>query len=119
MIHADVLNNAGIDYAAGLERFMGDPALYEMVLSAFLRADVATRARAAFDAHDHEALLAAVHEAKGAGGNAGLDLIYREANALVLLLRSGSYTEDELAKGFLRFEKAYLSARTAIEASLA
>ena len=118
MIDKDVLNAAGIDYSEGLERFSGDAEFYEMVLRAFVRADIAERSRAAFDADDREALLSAAHEAKGSGGNAGLKRIYAQASALVKLLRSGDYTEEELTESFLQFEKAYLSTQTAIKASL-
>lgn len=116
---AEELNKAGIDYSAGLKRFMDDAALYEMVLAAFARADTPQRARAAYDANDRETLLSVVHEAKGSSGNAGLELLYTEASALVKLLRSQGYTDDELAQGFLRFEKCYLSMQEAIKAALA
>lgn len=118
MIKADVLNKAGIDYNAGLERFMGDPELYEMVLAAFVRDDVAKRARAAYDANDLDSLLKAVHNAKGSSGNAGLNNVYVEANALVKLLRSQDYTDDELTESFLSFEKTYLFVQTAIKAAI-
>lgn len=118
MIKAEELNKAGIDYSAGLKRFMDDPELYEMVLAAFLRADTSRRARAAYDAHDHETLLSVVHEVKGSGGNAGLDRLYTEASALVVLLRSRDYTEDELMKSYMRFEAAYLTAQEAIKEAL-
>ena len=118
MIKADVLNKAGIDYSAGLERFMGDPELYEMVLAAFVRADVAERARAAYETNDRDTLLAVVHEAKGSSGNAGLTGVYAEASVLVALLRSGSYTEDALSEGFRLFETTYLKARNGIKAAL-
>lgn len=118
MIDKNVLNAAGIDYSEGLERFMGDTELYEMVLRAFVRADIAERSRAAYDKNDREALLRAVHEAKGSCGNAGLNQIYVKAGALVKLLRGGDYIEEELTESFLQFEKAYLSTQTAIKASL-
>ena len=118
MINADALNKAGVDYNAGLKRFMNDPELYEMVLAAFARADIAQRARAAYDANDRETLLKVVHEAKGSGGNAGLDKVYVEASALVKMLRSHDYTDDELTQGFERFESAYMTICDAVKASL-
>lgn len=118
MIKADLLNTAGIDYAAGMERFGGDAGLYEMVLRAFLRDDVAERARAAYDANNLSELLKAVHEAKGSGGNAGFDNVYTAANEVVKLLRGNDYSDEELTARFLRFEKVYLSVQTAIKAAL-
>ena len=118
MINAEVLTKAGIDYQAGLTRFMNDPELYEAVLTAFASEDVLERAQAAYDADDREGLLRVVHEAKGSGGNAGLDRLYAEASALVSLLRGPSYTDDELAEVYQRFTAAYLSARKGIRAAL-
>ena len=118
MINADILNKAGIDYNAGLARFMGDPELYEMVLAAFTRADIPQRAKAAYDANDRNTLLEVVHEAKGSSGNAGLNNVYTEASALVKLLRSHDYSDNELAASYLRFEKGYLSIQAAIKASV-
>lgn len=119
MINADVLNKNGIDYNAGLERFMGNAQLYVMVLDAFARADIAQRARAAYDSNDRDALLRVVHEAKGSAGNTGLGNLYAQASALVKLLRSQDYTDDELREGFLRFERLCLSVQEAIKQSLA
>ena len=118
MIRSDVLNKNGIDYNAGLERLMGNTELFEMVLAAFTRADIARRARAAYDANDRDALLNVVHEAKGSSGSMGLSALYEEACALVKLLRSRDYTDDELTERFLRFESLCVTAETAIKAAL-
>lgn len=118
MINADVLTKAGIDYNAGLERFMNDPELYEKVLAAFTRANITQRARAAYDANDRETLLKVAHEAKGSSGNAGLSNLYTKANELVQLLRSGNVTDDELTESYLRFERLCVSTQTAIKTSL-
>lgn len=118
MIEPEELNKAGIDYNAGLARFMGDPSFYELVLDAFARADIPQRARAAYDSNDRETLLSVVHEAKGSSGNAGLNLLYAEARALVKLLRSQDYTDAELSESYLRFESTYLSTQSAIKASI-
>lgn len=118
VIHADALRKGGIDYDAGLKRFMGKAELYEMVLAAFVRADIAGRAKAAYDANDRDALLKAVHEAKGSSGNAGLISLYAEADSLVQLLRSKEYSDDELADAYKRFEETYLSIQAVIRESL-
>ena len=114
MIKLEPLIEAGINYQAGLKRFMGDAELYEMVLSAYARDDLIQRARAAYDADDREALLRVVHETKGSSGNADLTCVYETACALVTLLRSKSYSDAQLQEGFLRFEQAYLSMQQAI-----
>lgn len=119
MINAEMLKMAGVDYQAGLARFMNDAELYEAVLMAYAGQDVLERAQEAFQNGDKEMLLAAVHEAKGSSGNADLMAVYVEASALVALLRGNSYTEDELADGFQRFESAYIKIKNAIQAALA
>ena len=113
-----VLEKAGIDYEAGLERFLGDEALYSAVLEAFAGDDVVKRARKAYDSQDEKALAFAVHEAKGSSGNAGMNAAYQLASALVSLLRCGSYTKDELTEGYREFETAYLSAQAAAREAL-
>ena len=118
MINTEVLKKAGIDYQAGLTRFMDDKELYEMVLSAYVRDDLLQRARAAYDKNDRDALLHAVHEAKGSSGNADLTGVYEKACALVTLLRSNDYTDTELKDGFLQFEKAYSAMQEAIREAL-
>ena len=118
MINAERLNRAGIDYAAGMRRFLDDAELYEAVLTAFAREDILERAEAAFQAGDHGALLRVAHEAKGACGNAGLDNVSAEAGALVSLLRSGAYAENELIEHYKRFARAYTAAQDGVRAAL-
>lgn len=118
MINAELLSKTGISYAAGMRRFMNDAELYEAVLTAFAGEDILERAAAAYSAGDNEKLLMVVHEAKGSGGNAGLDRVYAEASALVALLRCGSFTEDELTEDYERFADAYTVARDGIRAAL-
>lgn len=118
MINAELLNQAGISYEEGMNRFMDDAELYEAVLEAFLDEDILERATAAYEAKDNAQLLRVVHEAKGSGGNAGLDKLYAEASALVKLLRSPSFTGDALDIDYERFVKAYTVARDGIRAAL-
>ncbi len=114
----EVLQNAGIDYQAGLERFLDDEELYQAVLEVFADDDVVARARIAYDKRDPKALLSAVHEAKGASGNAGMSRVYQITAALVSLLRTESYTEDALSAHYREFETAYLSAQAAVREAL-
>lgn len=119
MINAELLRQAGVDYDAGLTRFMNDPELYEAVLAAFAGENTLERAQTAFQKHDCAQLLKVVHEAKGSGGNAGLDNVYTQASVLVALLRSNTYTEDELIADFRRFEKVYGEVRDGVRLALA
>lgn len=118
MIQMEVLQQAGIDYNAGVKRFMNDKGLYEAILTAFAGEDVLERAQAAYRAGNREELRRVVHEAKGSGGNAGLDVVYVPTCAFMELLRSESYTDDELAAAYGRFETAYETTRSAIKKAL-
>lgn len=112
------LAQAGIDYEAGLRRFMNDKAMYQAVLGAFLRDDVIARVREAYASGDRERLKAAVHEAKGSSGNGGFTAVYDQASALMTLLRGESYTDDELTAAYQRFVDTYMRAWNGIKAAL-
>ena len=118
MINAERLSQAGIDYDAGMRRFLNDAELYEAVLTAFVDEDILERAEAAYRAGDRDGLFRVIHEAKGSGGNAGLDDVYAEASALVLLLRGNACTAGELTDAYERFVRAYTAARDGILAAL-
>lgn len=108
------LTSAGIDYASGVARFLGDTALYELVLTTFLADPMLEQARAAYARKDRTALLNCVHDIKGSSGNADMTRLYLASSALVALLRSESYTDAALDKGFQAFEQAYLLAKEGI-----
>lgn len=119
MMERGILQKAGIDYEAGLKRFLGDEALYLAVLAAFADDDVVKRARSAYDKQDKKALLSAVHEAKGSSGNAGMNAVYQTAVSLMSLLRSEDYDEAALCEHYRAFETAYLCAQAAVREALA
>lgn len=112
------LTDAGIDYKAGVERFLDDPELYEAILNAFLNDDLLSRAEAAYESGDRNALRLVIHEAKGSSGNAGFLNIYAAASELSALLRGGNYTDDELRAGFRRFESVYSTVYSGVSAAL-
>ncbi len=118
MIKKDILLEAGIDYEAGLTRFMNDEELYCTVLTAFIEEDACERATAAYKVKNMRGLLEAAHDAKGICGNVGLNGAYEKASALVLLLRGNIYTDDELTQSFSDFARAYGDAQNAIKAAL-
>jgi two-component system sensor histidine kinase/response regulator len=68
----------------GLERLMGDRALYLQMLRRFRKTylDCAARLRAALDAGELEQLQRLVHTLKGAAGMIGAQQVYRHALAL-------------------------------------
>ena len=117
-MNSSILQHAGIDYQAGMERFMNDGELYEAVLNAFVSDNALERAQKAYQSGNTDALLQVIHEAKGSGGNAGLTELYAEASALLKLLRGGDYSQEELTMRFERFEAVYTKMRDGINAAL-
>ena len=110
-MNAARLRAAGIDYDAGVKRFLGDTDLYELVLQTFLQDTTLERAEAAFSDKQRDALFACVHELKGSSGNADMTVLYHATCALVELLRAGASTDEEIAESFQQFQTAYLSAK--------
>ncbi|MDY4611311.1 MAG: Hpt domain-containing protein [Sphaerochaetaceae bacterium] len=108
------LRQAGIDYEAGVRRFLGDKELYETVLTAFLADTAMERALSAFARHDRASLFASAHELKGSSGNADMTDVYATSCALVSLLRDATSTDDEIADSFMRLKEAYVNAMDGI-----
>lgn len=84
-----VLNEYGINYKEGLARCMGNKALYELLLSMVLEDESFENAVRAHENADREALFRALHELKGACGNAAISGLFNAVNPLVELVRDG------------------------------
>jgi HPt (histidine-containing phosphotransfer) domain-containing protein len=108
------LRQSGIDYEAGVTRFLGDRELYETVLTAFLADSTMDRASVAFEKHDYTALFSCVHELKGVSGNADMTDVYAASCSLVSLLRGNTGTDEEVAACFLTLKDAYARAISGI-----
>lgn len=112
-----LLERGGIDYAHGVERFLGDSALYEEVLAEFLKEDALDRAQAAYDSHDLDALFAVVHEVKGSSGNTDMHDLYLASAELADLLRPRAVRtpqDADVTRLFDAFADAYRRAVSAI-----
>lgn len=118
MINPEKLRDAGIDYDAGLERFMNDKSLYEAVLRAYIEKDIRVRAKNAFDSGNMTELMKIVHEQKGSSGNAGFSVLYKKASALVALMRSENYSQFELKETYGEFEEEYIKVFEAVKSAL-
>lgn len=117
-MNTEILKEAGIDYEAGLARFLNNISFYENVLDAFARETALDRAKAAYRSDDIPALLEAAHEVKGSSGNVGLVNVFLAAGALTALLRKGDFSKEELDTAFSSFETTYRSAQQAIRRAL-
>lgn len=118
MINAEKLNEVGIDYQAGLSRFMDNLELYEAVLNAFLSDNISERAQDAYENRDYETLYSVIHGVKGSSGNAGLTKLYIETSNFAALLHSKNFTEDEVIEHYNRFERAYTKTYDGIKSAL-
>ena len=106
-MNADVLKASGIDYDAGLARFVNDQELYETVLQAFLHEDCLQRAETAYAANDNQALFKVAHEVKGCSGNADMKRLYVASCRLVELVRHMEGSQEEIDQAYTVFVKAY------------
>ncbi|MDD3337018.1 MAG: Hpt domain-containing protein [Eubacteriales bacterium] len=110
-----VLKKAGIDYEAGLRRFLDDSDLYETVLTAFLQDQSLEKAEVAYAAGDNDALFEIAHELKGSCGNTDMTVVYKAACELTEKLRHNrAISKSELADTYQAFKSAYLAARNGI-----
>ena len=117
--NVELLRQAGVDYPAGVARFMGDTALYETVLSAFLRDKTLETAQSAYRSGDQKALFDCAHEVKGSSGNTDMTALYAASCALVELLRGGGPADGgAVGVAFDRFQAAYTAARRGVRSAL-
>lgn len=86
-MNKEILKAHGVDYDAGVRRFMGDEPLYEEMLIAFLADECAANAESALKKQDYKALFEQVHALKGVAGNLDMTELYRAASELTNVLR--------------------------------
>ena len=91
------LCNVGVDYSKGLERFMGNVALYHKFLVKFLDDGSYADFVQAFADDDIEKAGKCVHTLKGTAGNLSLMGLFNAADNMVQAIRAGK-KRDELAQ---------------------
>ena len=80
---------AGIDYATGLARFMGNQALYHQFLGKFIHEDHAyADFQQALMAQEMKQAEESVHTLKGTAGNLSLMELFQRADAVVKAIRN-------------------------------
>lgn len=113
-----VLEENGIDYAAGVRRFLEDRELYEEMLTAFLSDDSFAKASGAFEKKDYPALFEQTHALKGASGNLDMPQLYRASCELTELLRHNSAPEaGRVSELFEKMRAAYIRVINGIRAA--
>ncbi len=96
----EILDEAGINYAKGLDRFMGNRALYEKFLVKFLYDGSHEEFNMALSSGDMAMAEKAIHTLKGTAGNLSMETLYQDADAAVKAIRAKADTPEimELAK---------------------
>lgn len=92
-----MLRDYGIDDNDGLSRCLNNEDLYLRVLSVFLKDKTLAVAAEAEKNQNRAAMFAAMHELKGACGNAGMTELYHAVTPLVEMLRPGKTAVDDAA----------------------
>lgn len=113
-----ILQENGIDYAAGLRRFLEDRELYEEMLTAFLSDDSFQKASEAFCRKDYSALFDQAHALKGASGNLDMPELYRASGELTEFLRHNRAPEAaRVSELFYDMQAAYSQVAHALRAA--
>ena len=92
-MNKELLEAAGVDYAAGLRRFAGKSEMYERFIRSFPADENFAEAEALFAQGNYAELLRPVHALKGVSGNLSLTAYYENCCAIVTALRAGNYSE--------------------------
>ena len=90
----NLYEEAGIEYSKGLERFMGNDALYQKFLGKFLNDSSFDEFCQALKAGDISQAEKAVHTLKGTAGNLSIMTVYQLADQTVKALRAGAAADD-------------------------
>ena len=102
----EILCAVGVDYGKGLERFMGNVALYHKFLGKFLDDTSFSQFQADFTAGDMEKAGKSVHTLKGTAGNLSLMRLYTAADETVQAIRAGK-SPAEIEPLARQVEKVY------------
>lgn len=87
------LQEADIDYDAGLRHFAGKEILYHRFLKEFPQDEHFLQAKEACEKNDTDGILAGVHALKGIAGTLGMTNLFDDCQELVKYIRSGQTTE--------------------------
>ena len=88
------LEQAGVEYDKGLERFMGNTELYHKFLRKFLADGSYVEFEQALAARDMAAAEKSVHTLKGTAGNLSLMALFHAADDTVQAIRAGKQGEE-------------------------
>lgn len=107
----ECLEAYGADYAATMERFMGNEGLYLKIFDMFFQDENLNRLGAALKEEDYAAAFEAAHTLKGVAGNMGLAPFYDAVCALVEPLRIRE-RKDEYQALYQEIERQFQAVET-------
>lgn len=112
-MHEEILTQAGIDYAEGLQRFAGNLAIYNKYLYKFPQDPNFDGLRNAMQNEDYRDAFRYAHTLKGLTGNLSINLLFEQMRQLTEALRNEN--DIALAKSLWpAIEKAYQNATASI-----
>lgn len=82
------LKDLGVNVEEGMERLMGNTALYEKMLVSFTKMIKTSSLQPDFDCEDYKETTEQAHAIKGAAGNLSITPLYEAYTEIVNLLRS-------------------------------
>ncbi len=88
-----MLEECGVDYKSGLERFMGNEALYEKFLLKFLSDPSYQSLVENMEEGNMKQAERAVHTMKGTAGNLSLEPLFHASDAMVKAIRTNAKPE--------------------------
>ena len=114
-----ILERHGINYTAGLRRFMEDEDLYNEMLTAFLADKSFAKAFDAFNKRDYSALFEQAHVLKGASGSLDMTELYQSSSELAELLRHNKEPDEaSISVLFDKMQAAYYQVIDGVRGSL-
>lgn len=113
-----ILKKHGIDYQAGVKRFMDDSRFYEHMLNEFLKDDNLEKAAEAFALRDYRQLFERAHALKGVSGTLDMTELFHSAGMLTEYLRGGAVPDEQkVAAMYAAMQAAYRKAAAGITAA--
>lgn len=109
-MNREALEQAGVDYAAGLLQFAGKEELYQKYLLRFREDTHVREAQASLEKEDYKEVFEQIHALKGLCGTLGFSPLFAKASSMVKDLRRGDYhTLDEQLREIEREQEGLLS----------
>lgn len=88
-MNVKILKDAGVDYNAGLDRFVNNADLYERMLHEFIRENEFGDAETALESNDLKSFGEHIHTMKGVTGNLSITPLFEKCCLIMTLIHEG------------------------------